>query len=108
MAGRSTVKGRAMDLPRQAEMLANRVKKSFKRLRGPMEQQGIGAFRLYDRDIPEIRAVVDWYEGHLVVGEYTRTQTDAVPEWLETMGRAGGGAAAGAPHRGDHPEPPEA
>jgi 23S rRNA (cytosine1962-C5)-methyltransferase len=83
-----------MDLPRQAEMLANRVKKTFKRLRGPMEQQGIGAFRLYDRDIPEIRAVVDWYEGHLVVGEYTRTQTDAVPEWLETMGRAVAGALA--------------
>ena len=77
-----------MDLPRQAEMLANRVRKTHRQLHGRFEQQGIGAFRLYDRDIPEIRVVIDWYEGHLVMAEYTRTQTLAVEDWLGTMARA--------------------
>ena len=30
--------------------------------------------------------MVDWYAGHLVVGEYVRRQT--VPQWLPAMGRA--------------------
>ena len=68
-------------------MLANRVQKNFRKLRPRMEQRRIGAFRLYDRDIPEIRAVLDWYEGHLVMAEYAREQTAKLP-WLETMARA--------------------
>lgn len=68
-------------------MLANRVRKNFRRLQPRFEQRGIGAFRLYDRDIPEIRAAVDWYEGHLVVAEYEREQTALLP-WLEAMARA--------------------
>jgi 23S rRNA (cytosine1962-C5)-methyltransferase len=72
----------------QAQMLANRVKKTFKKLQPAFERRSIGAFRLYDRDIPEIRAVVDWYEGHLVMAEYARTQTAAVAGWLDTMGAA--------------------
>ena len=70
----------------QAEMLANRVKKRFKHLKKRFAKENIDVFRLYDWDIPEIRAVVDWYGGHLVVGEYTRKQT--VPEWLPMMGEA--------------------
>lgn len=68
-------------------MLANRVRKNFRKLQPRFEQRQIGAFRVYDRDIPEIRAVIDWYEGHLVVAEYAREQTAGVP-WLETMARA--------------------
>ena len=68
-------------------MLANRVKKTFRKLQPRFEQRRIGAFRLYDRDIPEIRAVLDWYEGHLVMAEYARAQTAKLP-WLETMARA--------------------
>ena len=68
-----------------AEMLANRVKKQFKHLRKRFARENIEVFRLYDWDIPEIRAVVDWYGGHLVIGEYTREQT--IPEWLPAMGR---------------------
>ena len=71
---------------RQAEMLANRVKKRYKHLAKRFARQGIEVFRLYDWDIPEIRAVVDWYGGLLVVGEYMRRQS--VPEWLPMMGRA--------------------
>lgn len=70
-----------------AEMLSNRVKKTFKHLHSNFEKRQIGAFRLYDWEIPEIRAVVDWYEGHLVVGEYVREQTEGTG-WLETVGAA--------------------
>ena len=70
----------------QGEMLANRVKKRFRHLYKRFSNQNIEVFRLYDWDIPEIRAVVDWYGGHLVIGEYMRRQS--VPEWLPMMGRA--------------------
>lgn len=70
----------------QAEMLANRVKKRFKHLSKRFKRQNIGIFRLYDWEIPEIRAVVDWYDGHLVIAEYTRQHS--VPQWLPMMGAA--------------------
>jgi 23S rRNA (cytosine1962-C5)-methyltransferase len=81
------------DVARQAEMLANRVRKNLRRLRRGFDRQGIGAFRLYDWDIPEIRLVVDWYEGHLVVAEYERALTLTVEDWL---GRMAAAAAQGA------------
>lgn len=71
---------------RQAEMLANKVTKRFRHLRKRFDRQNIEAFRLYDWDIPEIRAVVDWYAGHLVLAEYMRKQS--APEWLPMMGKA--------------------
>lgn len=77
----------AEDAARHAEMLANRVKKNHRRLARRFEKASIGAYRLYDWDIPEVRAVVDRYEGHLVVAEYERTQTD-VPGYLEQLGAA--------------------
>jgi 23S rRNA (cytosine1962-C5)-methyltransferase len=82
-----------LNLEEQARMLANRVRKSFRKLQPRFERENVGAFRLYDRDIPEIRAAVDWYEGHLVVAEYEREQTRNLP-WLETMGRAAAEALA--------------
>jgi 23S rRNA (cytosine1962-C5)-methyltransferase len=78
------------DLPqhfnRQADMLANRVRKRYRHLAKRFARQHIDVFRLYDWDIPEIRAVVDWYNGHLVIGEYVRRQS--VPEWLPLMADA--------------------
>lgn len=70
----------------QARMLANKVKKRYRHLRKRYARQNLDIFRLYDWDIPEIRAVVDWYAGHLVVGEYSRKQS--TPDWLPRMGRA--------------------
>jgi len=67
-------------------MLANKVKKQFKHLRKRFAGQNIDVFRLYDWDIPEIRAAVDWYAGCLVIAEYTRKQS--TPEWLPMMGAA--------------------
>jgi 23S rRNA (cytosine1962-C5)-methyltransferase len=74
-------------LEKQAEMLGNRLRKNFRKLQPRFEKRGIGVFRVYDWDIPEVRAAIDWYEGHAVVAEYARTQTDALP-WLERMGAA--------------------
>lgn len=71
---------------RQGAMLANRVHKRFRHLQRRFARENIEVFRLYDWDIPEIRAVVDWYAGHLVVGEYVRRQS--LPEWLPAMGAA--------------------
>ena len=76
----------------QAEMLGNRLRKNFRRLQGRFEREGVGAFRLYDWDVPEIRAAVDWYEGHLVVAEYEREQTRSAAGWLEAMGAAAASA----------------
>jgi 23S rRNA (cytosine1962-C5)-methyltransferase len=76
-----------VNLDAQARMLANRVRKNFRRLKARFDRENVGVFRLYDRDIPEIRAAVDWYEGHLVVAEYAREQTRGAP-WLSTMAGA--------------------
>ncbi|WP_419658140.1 class I SAM-dependent methyltransferase [Desulfosarcina variabilis] len=82
---------------RQAEMLANRVKKRFRHFYKRFSKQNIEVFRLYDWDIPEIRAVVDWYGGHLVIGEYMRRQSTA--EWLPLMARFVADALAVPPDR---------
>ena len=71
---------------KQAEMLANRVRKQYKHLRKRFAKQNIDVYRLYDGDIPEIRAAVDWYAGHVVVAEYARRDSD--PRWLPLMGDA--------------------
>lgn len=73
-------------MARQAEMLGNRVKKNLKTLKKTFDKQNVGAFRLYNLDIPEIRAVVDWYEGQIILGEYVRDQTDD-PIYLETLSK---------------------
>lgn len=70
----------------QASMLANKVLKRYKHLKKRFTKQNLEIFRLYDWDIPEIRAVVDWYAGHLVIGEYSRQQS--TPDWLPMMGKA--------------------
>ncbi|NNG01706.1 MAG: methyltransferase [Desulfobacteraceae bacterium] len=70
----------------QSRMLANKARKRFRHLHKRFARQQIDVFRLYDWDIPEIRATVDWYAGHLVIGEYTRKQS--TPDWLPMMGKA--------------------
>jgi 23S rRNA (cytosine1962-C5)-methyltransferase len=70
----------------QAEMLSNRVRERFRYLSKRFKRLDIDCFRLYDRDIPEIRAVVDWYAGNIVIGEYERQQTG--PDWLPQMAKA--------------------
>jgi 23S rRNA (guanine2445-N2)-methyltransferase / 23S rRNA (guanine2069-N7)-methyltransferase len=57
---------------RQAEMLVNRIRRNRRRLRARLEAEGITCFRLYDRDIPELPLLVDWYEGRLHVSYLPR------------------------------------
>ena len=45
----------------QAQMLANRLQKRFRHLKKWAQRSGVSAFRLYDRDIPEIPLVLDFY-----------------------------------------------
>ncbi|MDR1444774.1 MAG: class I SAM-dependent methyltransferase [Treponema sp.] len=49
----------------QALMLENRLRKRHKHLAKWAKRCGIGAYRLYDRDIPEIPLVIDYYRGRI-------------------------------------------
>jgi len=72
----------------QSEMLANRVKKRFKHLQKWAKRSGFEAFRLYDRDIPEIPLVLDLYGGIVSGALYKRPyEKDPAEEavWLESM-----------------------
>src|SRR3989338_9037549 len=71
---------------RHAEILSNRIRARFRHLSRKFKKQGIECFRIYDWDIPEVRAVVDWYAGHIVVAEYERLQT--TEDWLPRMAKA--------------------
>jgi len=59
---------------KQAEFFRNRVAKNEKPLRAWAKRDGVTAYRLYDRDIPEVPLALDWYR-----------ETD----WLETGKRGG-------------------
>jgi len=72
-------------------MLANRLQKRFRHLRKWARRCGIEAFRLYDRDIPEIPLALDLY-GDVIAGAlYERPyEKDEAEEerWLRAMGDA--------------------
>ena len=46
----------------QAEMLGNRLRKVHRHRLKWARREGMSCYRLHDRDIPEVPAVVDWYE----------------------------------------------
>ena len=46
----------------QAVMFANRLEKQYKHLRKWARRTGVTAYRLYDKDIPEIPLAVDLYQ----------------------------------------------
>ncbi len=90
----------AATLDRHAEMVANRVRKAFAGMGPRMRRDGVGAWRAYDRDIPEVRCIVEVYEGtrvgggetsgterHLVLSEHVRTQTEGTA-YLDVLSRA--------------------
>ncbi|MDR1867579.1 MAG: class I SAM-dependent methyltransferase [Treponema sp.] len=75
----------------QATMLENRIRKRFHHLKKWAQRINIDAFRIYDRDIPEIPLVLDWYNGFIAGSFYERPYE--VPEleellWLNTMKHA--------------------
>jgi len=79
----------------QAQMLANRLQKRYRHLKKWAERKEIDAFRLYDRDIPEIPLVLDFYgdcnmpEGAAICGAlykrpYEKDESDEA-QWLSAM-----------------------
>ena len=65
-------------------MLGNRLAKQLRHLRGWARAGGITCFRLYERDIPEFPAIVDWYDGDVVAWVYRRTR-DETPEQVRSF-----------------------
>ena len=51
---------------------ANRLRKNFKHFRKGFAQQGLTAYRVYDRDLPEYPYVVEWYAGRIQLVEFPR------------------------------------
>jgi 23S rRNA G2069 N7-methylase RlmK/C1962 C5-methylase RlmI len=75
----------------QAEMLANRLHKRYRRLSKWARRQGFEAWRLYDRDIPEIPLVLDVYRDAVAGALYQRPyEKDEAEEahWLNAMKQA--------------------
>jgi len=72
----------------QAEMFANRLKKRFTHLKKWARRSGIEAYRLYDRDIPEIPLVLDLYgdtvSGALYKRPYEKDEAEE-SNWIDCM-----------------------
>ncbi|MDR0316139.1 MAG: class I SAM-dependent methyltransferase [Treponema sp.] len=86
-----TEKTEAEKTAEQAEMLVNRLRKRFRHLSKWAKRTGAGAFRLYDRDIPEIPLLIDFY-GDAVAGSlYQRPyekDEESEERWLAAMKNA--------------------
>jgi len=80
--------GRGRSTDDQIGDFRRRLAKRSKHLGRWARRQGIEAFRVYDRDIPEIPLVIDWYAAWLHAAEYDRPheRTDIEHEvWLDRM-----------------------
>ncbi|MBN1243825.1 MAG: class I SAM-dependent methyltransferase [Spirochaetales bacterium] len=84
----------------QAEYLANRLRKRDRHLRKWARREGFEAYRVYDRDIPEVPLAVDRYGDSALVFLYERPYEKAEDEeraWLNLMSRTVADALAVAP-----------
>ena len=87
-AAAGLARSRARTTADQIGDFRRRLAKRFRHLARWARRQGIEAFRVYDRDIPEIPLVVDWYAGWLHAAEYERPheRTEIEHEvWLDRM-----------------------
>ena len=64
----------------------NRLKKKKRLLIPWAERHGIEAFRLYDRDLPEVPLTVDIYGDYVTVHDFRKDRSDR--DWLEAMTQA--------------------
>lgn len=60
----------AFDVPEPAQALVNRLRKNSRQLRRWLDQSGVQAYRLYDRDLPEFNFSIDIYGDRALVQEY--------------------------------------
>jgi 23S rRNA (cytosine1962-C5)-methyltransferase len=58
-------------------MFAHRLQKNCRHRRKWAARQGLTAYRLYDRDMPEYPFAVDWYDGRVHVVEYPRRRGES-------------------------------
>jgi len=78
-----------------------RLAKRFKHLAKWARRQGTDAYRVYDRDIPEIPLVIDWYAGWLHAAEFDRPHERTEIEhqvWLDRMVEAAAAELGVPPH----------
>jgi 23S rRNA (cytosine1962-C5)-methyltransferase len=64
----------------KAAMLRNRVEKNARALAPWAKRADVTAYRLFDRDIPELPLLVDWYDGRLHVAEVVPTDGMVGPD----------------------------
>ncbi len=64
-------------------MLANRVRKNARALRPWAAREQITAYRVFDRDIPELPLLIDWYDGRLHAAELAPTGGGIGPDQAE-------------------------
>ena len=70
----------------QGEILFNRLSKRYRHLKKWARRTGTNAFRLYDRDIPEIPLVLDLYDDAISGALYKRPyEKDDEENWLCAM-----------------------
>ena len=65
----------AFDVPEQAQALVNRLRKNSRQLRRWIDQSGVQAYRLYDRDLPEFNVTIDIYGERVLVHEFAPPKT---------------------------------
>ena len=58
-----------------AEPFANRIKKNRKKLKSWLKKEAVGAYRIYDQDLPEFAVAVDIYNQWVHVQEYEAPKT---------------------------------
>lgn len=68
----------------------NRLQKSYKHLRKWAQRQGIEAYRLYDRDIPQYPVAIDLYGQYVHIAEYDtgwQQEEEEHQAWMEDIKR---------------------
>lgn len=68
----------AKPLSEGAQMAYNRLVKNLAALRPIMEKEGVSSYRIYDADMPEYSAAIDFYEG-----KYIHLQEYAAPASID-------------------------
>lgn len=69
-------------------MLANRLARRLRHLRGWAAAEQITCYRLYEKDIPEFPLIVDWYDGEAVVWIMPRTRDETEEQCEQYRERA--------------------
>ena len=77
---------------RHAEMLGNRLRKTWRRRARWARRLELEAYRVYDRDIPEVPLAIDWYAGHLHIAAWERRRAPVDPVWLAAQAAAAAAA----------------